>query len=287
LGALDLITWPQYKKELKPRDRLVLERFAWFANTRGIAWPGDTTLADVAGMSERSVQYAKAKLKKLGLIVEVSRGGGPEGHRVTSHWQMNFATRDDLPDAYLSPLNQIRRAKKLEIADRATENPTEDLDGNSWLFGSDNDRDDISELAQIPASVRGWNPDQSDARNDDENSRKDVQELPQSLAVKQEVKKEEKERAREADGLNSDVEIGNPESVDAALGLTALRDKAPSVLPKKKRYSESSAEQQAMRRLVRRIGAENLAYLAQHYPADFKERINNEIEAAKENQTRY
>ena len=113
-------------------------------------------------MKERSVQSAKASLRDAGLISQISRGGGPRNHRVTSRWEMKFAPREDPPECFISDGYSLK------------EEPPE-------------------ELPQGCASVLDTPLD----GNEEENSRKNALELPHMVAEK-EKKKEEHERVTAA-----------------------------------------------------------------------------------------
>jgi hypothetical protein len=219
------------RKKFTARTKLVLEKLAWFANEDGVAWASDTRLAAVIGMSPRSVQYAKADLKELGLIIEVRRGGGPEGHRVSSTWRMGFPPRDDLPDAYLSDRRQTERARRKrrnhgrpnvrpDAAPVSHESPPIETPPD-WLEIMDEGR----ELARTVAEPA---PEVSK-----QNSRKDEQGSPQTLAQKQERKKRPDQRGLHNAGQRVREGEGEDFSFDAALCLTALQEPGPSVLPKK------------------------------------------------------
>jgi hypothetical protein len=62
----------------KGTELLLLIKIADYANEQGLAFPSVTTLAKKIRMSERSTQYALAKLQELGEL-QVMRNAGPHG----------------------------------------------------------------------------------------------------------------------------------------------------------------------------------------------------------------
>jgi len=59
--------------ELSDGQKLILLRLADHADTEGLCWPGNASIATTLGCSERTVERAKARLRELGLVATEPR----------------------------------------------------------------------------------------------------------------------------------------------------------------------------------------------------------------------
>ena len=85
------MTWRQlpaiWETPLRPTDKLVLLCLAQFANQAGkSAYPAQSTISRLTGVSTRGVKYALVRLRDAGLITP--QGKGPNG---TIKYQINLS----------------------------------------------------------------------------------------------------------------------------------------------------------------------------------------------------
>ena len=72
--AVEYIAWALKQKVNNPTAKIILISLANYAGKNGTCYPGQSTLADLAEVSDRSVRTAIKHLEKLGLVSRKKRG---------------------------------------------------------------------------------------------------------------------------------------------------------------------------------------------------------------------
>ncbi len=84
--SAEAMKWAKEQK-LTGTAKVTLLALAWYANTKGEAWPSQQTLADHTGLGVRTIRRAMAALEALGAIKRRVRSKGAAG-RSSDHVEL-------------------------------------------------------------------------------------------------------------------------------------------------------------------------------------------------------